>query len=414
MASLSAVAGVFAQRNARIFYAGSVTCWTGSWMQRVATDWLAWELTHSVLWVSVIAFCNLAPSVVISPLAGAVADRIDRVRLTMASQFIAAGQAVVLVLLIVTGLIRVEFIAALAAFNGMAETFAQPARQCLLPGLVPRQYLPGAVALNSLTYNIARFIGPALAGPMIAVWGVVPPIACNGFAFLFASVTMVLLRLDPAVRIGHRSSHSVLHDAVEGIRYVARHRGIGPLMLYAAGVGVMLRSVPEMLPPYVADLFGRDARGLATLASTMGAAALVGGTLVAIRGRLGGLTRIAVFAGLVLAMATACFVATHYFAVGVVCIGVMGAATTMHGISIQTLLQNSAASAMVGRVLSLWGMITRAAPAMGALSYGAAAEFLGLQLPVLIGCLLCGLAWLLAYSRLPRMAPALERSETLA
>lgn len=414
MASLSAVAGVFAQRNARIFYAGSVTCWTGSWMQRVATDWLAWQLTHSVLWVSVIAFCNLAPSVVISPFAGAVADRIDRVRLTVASQFVAATQAVILVVLILTGAIRVEYIAALSAFNGMAETFAQPARQCLIPGLVPRAYLPGAVALNSLTYNIARFIGPALSGPMIAIWGVVPPIACNAFAFLFASLTMCLLRLDPRVRLGHRSSHSVFHDAVEGVRYVVRHRGIGPLMLYAASVGMLLRAVPEMLPPYVADLFGRDARGLATLASTMGLAALVGGTLVAIRGRLGGLTRIAIFAGLALALATACFVATHNFAVGVVCIGVMGAATTTHGISIQTLLQNSASSSMVGRVLSLWGMITRAAPAMGALTYGMASEFLGLQVPVLVGCLLCILAWLWAKSRLPRMAPALEGSETPA
>ena len=383
-------------------------------MQRVATDWLAWELTHSALWVSVIAFCNLAPSVVISPLAGAVADRIDRVRLTVASQFVAAAQAAILVGLILTGLIRVELIAALSALNGMAETFAQPARQCLLPGLVPRAYLPGAVALNSLTYNIARFVGPALSGPMIAAWGVVPPIACNGAAFLFASLTMYLLRLDPAIRLGHRSSHSVLHDAVEGIRYVARHRGIGPIMLFAAAVGMLLRAVPEMLPPYVADLFGRDARGLATLASTMGLAALVGGTLVAIRGRLGGLTRIAVFAGLAMTLATACFVATHQFAVGVVCIGVMGAATTMHGISIQTLLQHSASSVMVGRVLSLWGMITRAAPAMGALTYGAASEFLGLQAPVLLGCLLCAAAWLLTKSRLSRIAPALEGSETLA
>ncbi|HEX4173517.1 MAG TPA: MFS transporter [Acetobacteraceae bacterium] len=414
MASLSAVAGVFAQRNARIFYAGSVTCWTGSWMQRVATDWLAWELTHSALWVSVIAFCNLAPSVVISPLAGAVADRIDRVRLTMASQFVAAGQAAILVTLILTGLIRVEFIAALSACNGIAETFAQPARQCLVPGLVPRAFLPGAVALNSLTYNIARFIGPALSGPMIAAWGVVPPIACNGFAFVFASLTMHMLRLDPAIRLGHRSSHSVLHDAIEGVRYVARHRGIGPLLLFAAAVGVLLRAVPEMLPPYVADLFGRDARGLATLASTMGMAALMGGALVAIRGELGGLTRVAVYAGLALAMATACFVATHHFAVGVVCIAVMGAATTMHGISIQTLLQNSASAVMVGRVLSLWGMITRAAPAMGALAYGATSEFLGLQLPVLIGCVLCVLAWLRAKSKLPRMAPILEGSDTLA
>lgn len=383
-------------------------------MQRVATDWLAWELTHSALWVSVIAFCNLAPSVVISPLAGAVADRIDRVRLTVASQFVAAGQAAILVALILTGLIRVEFIAALSACNGIAETFAQPARQCLVPGLVPRAFLPGAVALNSLTYNVARFIGPALSGPMIAAWGVVPPIACNAFAFLFASLTMHLLRLDPAIRRGHRSSHSVLHDAIEGVRYVARHRGIGPLLLFAAGVGVLLRAVPEMLPPYVADLFGRDARGLATLASTMGLAALIGGALVAIRGRIGGLTRVAIFAGLALAMATACFVATHQFAVGVVCIAVMGAATTMHGISIQTLLQNSASAVMIGRVLSLWGMITRAAPAVGALTYGVASEFLGLQVPVLIGCLLCTLAWLRTKSMLPRIAPTLEGSETLA
>src|SRR5690348_347211 len=143
-------------------------------MQRVATDWLAWELTHSAFWVAVMAFCNLAPSVVVSPLAGAVADRVDRIRLTIASQFIAAAQASILVALILTGLIRIEFMAALAVCNGVAETFAQPARQCLLPGMVPRAYLPGAVALNSLTYNVARFIGPALSGPMIAVWGVVP------------------------------------------------------------------------------------------------------------------------------------------------------------------------------------------------------------------------------------------------
>jgi predicted MFS family arabinose efflux permease len=146
----------------------------------------------------------------------------------------------------------------------------------------------------------------------------------------------------------------------------------------------------------------------------MGCAALVGGILVAIRGHLVGLTRIAVYAGLVMALATACFVATHHFAIGVVCIAVMGAATTMHGISIQTLLQNSASSALVGRVLSLWGMITRAAPAMGALTYGVASEFLGLQIPVLLGCLLCSLAWLRTRSRLSRIAPALEGSETLA
>ena len=169
-----------------------------------------------------------------------------------------------------------------------------------------------------------------------------------------------------------------------------------------------MRSVPEMLPPYVAGQFGRGAEGLATLASTMGCAALIGGLMVALRGRMAGLSRIAVACGLILALATAGFVATPVFAVGVVCIGAIGAATTMHGISCQTLLQNAATPGMIGRVLSTWGMITRAAPAMGALGYGIASEFLGLQIPVLIGAALCIVVWLRTWRHLPHMIPILE------
>ncbi len=142
--------------------------------------------------------------------------------------------------------------------------------------------------------------------------------------------------------MGSRGGGSVLHDALEGLRYVTRHPGIGPLLLFAATVGMTLRAVGEMLPPYVSLLFGRGAEGLATLASTMGCAAMAGGFLVAIRGRISGLARIAVGCGMLLALATAGFVATRWFPVGVACIAAMGAATTMHGISCQTLMQNSA------------------------------------------------------------------------
>lgn len=408
MASLAAVRGVFAQRNARIFYSGSIVCWTGSWVQRIATDWLAWQLTHSVMWVAVIAFCNLVPSVVISPIAGAVADRMDRVWLTMTSQFVAAGQAIILVVLVLTGTIRIELMAFLTFCNGAAETFAQPARQCIIPGLVPRPFLPGAVALNSLTYNAARFIGPAISGPMIAAWGVVPSIAVNAAAFLYASFTMVMLDLDPSIRRAQRVNGSILHDAIEGVRYVTRHKGIGPIMLFAASVGMLLRAVPEMLPPYVDHQFGRGAEGLATLASAMGCAALVGGTYVAIRGRLQGLTQVALLAGMALALAGACFAASHWFPLGVAAIAAMGMATTMHGISIQTLLQSSCSPLMVGRVLSLWGMITRAAPAMGALIYGAASEVVGLQIPVLVGSALCLTMWVRTWRRRAGIAAALE------
>lgn len=409
MASFSAIGRVFSYRNARIFYSGSAVAWTGLWMQRVAIDWLTWQLTHSPLWVGTIAFCSLGPSMIVSPLAGAVADRLDRVRLTTVTQMIASLHAAILVVLILTGLIRVEIIAGLELLLGISQTISQPARQCLVPGLVPRSDLPAAVALNSLTFNLARCVGPAVSGLMIAAFGVVPSIACNCVGYLYASLTLPMLDLAPEHRRGHKSNHSVWHDAAEGLRYVAGNGGMGPIFLFAASLGMLLRSVPEMLPPFVAQLFSRGAEGLAILASTMGLAALAGGLLVATRARLDGLSRIALGAGLLLTLATAGFVATHSFTVGVICMALMGAATTIHGISIQTLLQSSAAPGMIGRVLSLWGMVVRAGPAVGALVYGAASEFVGLQVPVIVGCGLACIAFLWAWTRLPAIEAALEK-----
>ena len=410
MASFSAIGRVFSYRNARIFYSGSAVAWTGLWMQRVATDWLAWQLTHSPLWVGTIAFCSLGPSIIVSPFAGAVADRLDRVRLTSITQLLAALHAAILVALILTGLIRVEIIAGLELLLGISQTISQPARQCLVPGLVPRKDLPSAVALNSLTFNLARCVGPAVSGILIAGFGVVPSIACNCLAYLYASLTLPMLDLAPEYRRGNKSNHSVWHDAMDGLRYVGRNGGMGPIFLFAASLGMLLRSVPEMLPPFVAQLFSRGADGLAILASTMGFAALAGGLLVAMRARLEGLSRIALGAGLLLALATAGFVSTHSFTVGVLCMALMGAATTIHGISIQTLLQNASAPGMIGRVLSLWGMVVRAGPAVGALAYGAASEFVGLQIPVAIGCALAGVAFLWAWTRLPTIEAALENN----
>nr|WP_283949650.1 MFS transporter [Limobrevibacterium gyesilva] len=398
-------------RNTQIFYACSLTSWTGLWMQKVATDWLAWQLTHSALWIGILTFCNLGPSVIVSPFAGAVSDRVDRLRLTVLTQLITAGHALTLAVLTLTGLIRIEYMAALEILLGTSQAFAQPARQSLVPGMVSRADLPGAVALNSLCFNLARSIGPGIGGVIVATWGVVPAILANCCAYLAASMTMPLLKLDAATRRGHAPTGSVLREALDGIVYVARHPGMGPLFLYAATVGVLIRAVPELLPPFVAGLFGRGAEGLATVSSAIGLAALAGGTFIAMRGRLKGLCKLAVGSGLVLALATAGFVATHAFPFAVVCAAAMGAATTIHGIAVQTLLQTATASHMIGRVLSLWGMITRAAPAMGALSYGAASEVAGLQAPVLVGCAIAAGACVAAISRLPHMARALERGE---
>ena len=410
MASLAAIRGVLALRNTRIFYGCSALSWTGLWVQQIATDWLAWELTHSALWVGILAFCNLGPSVFVSPFAGAVSDRIDRLRLTIATQLITAAHAATLIVLVLTDTIRIEYMAILQVLLGISQSFAQPARQSLVPGMVSRADLPGAVALNSLTYNIARSVGPGIGGLLVAIGGVVPGMVVNCIGYLIASATMPLLRLDPATRRGHPpTGRSVLREALDGIRYVARHPGMGPLFIYAAIIGILVRSVPEMLPPYVAGLWGKGPEGLATLASTMGLAALAGGFVIAARGRLQGLARYAIYSGLVMTIGTGAMIATHSFTFAVICAVSLGAAGTMHGISAQTLLQSGTPSHMLGRVLSLWGMITRAAPAIGALLYGALTEVAGLQAPVVIGscAAIGGAIW--AARRLRRITRFLER-----
>ncbi|MBR0678997.1 MFS transporter [Roseomonas eburnea] len=408
MATFGTLSRALSHRNARIFFGASLTAWTGLWMHRIAVSWLAWELTGSALWVGFVAFCDLAPAVVVSPIAGAVADRADRLRLTMLSQAAIGLNAALIAILVATGWMTIGLLLVLEVVGGTAASFAQPARQSLMPGLVPRADLPAAVALNSLTFNVARFIGPALAGPLIAVAGVWPAIAMNALAYLVATATTPMLRVEAAARRGHAATASLLGETLDGIRYAARHPGLGPILTFAAVAALLLRGVQEILPPYVERTFGLGAGALAVLTASFGVGALVAGLAVAARGRMAGTTRLAVLGVAALAFATAGFVATGWFPLGVLCAAFMGAAGSVHGISVQTVAQNASDPAMRGRVLSLWGLITRACPALGALLLGAAGEIFGLRWPTLVAVALSLLAVGWGLARLPRMAPELE------
>jgi len=411
VANLASIRRVLSQRNTAVFYGASLTCWTGIWIQQIAVDWLAWQLTHSPLWVGILAFCNLAPSVIVSPFAGAIADRMDRVRLTQITQLIVATHSAILILLVVTGWIRIEILAVLAVLTGISGSFAQPARQSLVPGMVSRADLPAAVAINSLTWNLGRSVGPGIGGVIVAFWGVVPAIAVNCAAYLIACASMLALRLDPATRRGHAPTGSMLRETLDGLLYIARHPGMRPLFIFAGVLAVLARPIQEMLPPYVDQVFGQGASGLALLSSIMGASAFVGGMAIGLRGKLTGLSMLTVVSGFVLVLCTAGFVATGHFGFACAVAGVLSAATTMHGISAQTLIQSGTSGPMLGRALSLWGMTGRAGPALGALIYGAAAELGGLRWPVIAGCAVALLACAYAWRRQPRMARALERAE---
>ncbi|MFN6954029.1 MAG: MFS transporter [Acetobacteraceae bacterium] len=411
MPSLGAIPRALSHRDARIFFGGSLAAWTGLWMQRVAVGWLAWDLTGSAFWVGLVAFADLAPAVLVSPIAGAIADRVDRLRLSMLTQLAIAAQAALIAGITLAGGMTIGLLLALELAGGVAGCFAQPARQALLPGVVPRADLPASVAVNSLVFNLARFIGPALAGPVILVWGVAPAIACNALAYVFASATLLLLRVAPEARQGHPASKSLLGEMRDGLLYVARHPGLGPILLFSALSCLALRGLQEILPPFVERLFQGGPESLAILTSAFGVGALVSGLLLAARGRLAGTTRIAILAIAAQAVATAAFVSTGMFALGVLSAAAIGAMASLHGIAVQTLVQSASDPAMRGRVLAVWGLITRAGPAAGALALGAAGEAFGMAWPVYAAVLLAlGIvAWGLTVAG--RAAASLERTD---
>jgi predicted MFS family arabinose efflux permease len=257
-------------------------------------------------------------------------------------------------------------------------------------------------------FNVARFIGPALAGPLIAAFGVVPAIALNAAGYLLAAATMPLLTIAPEERRGRGGGTPLGDQIVAGLSYAARHKGLGPLLLYAALSGLLLRGMQELLPPYVDRLFGRGAESLAMLTACFGVGALVSGLIVASRGRLQGVTRLAVWGGLAQALAIVGFVSTGFFPIAMASAALIGAFASVHGIATQTLLQSATDPDFRGRMLSLWGLITRACPALGALALGAAGEVFGLRLPTLAAAALFLVVFAWGLTRLKRMELELE------
>ena len=405
----AAIRSALSHPNYARYTVGNVCSHLGTWVQRVAVGWLTWELTESGTWLGIIAFADLAPTVVLAPLAGAVADRVDRMKAIKVTQSLALLQAVALAALTFSGLITRELLLVLALSLGVVMAFNQPLRLSIVPGLVPRRDLSSAIGINSLSFNFARVGGPALAGIIIVTWGVAPAFAFNALSYLVFIAALFLMRVAPWRRpAAPKPLANIPLEIMEGFRYSVRHPGIGPLLVVLSAVALGGRAHVELLPGFAANVFGRGADGLAMLTSAMGVGAVAGGILLARRGAVAGLTTIVTANMVLLAVALAGFTATDMFWLALPCLALSGFGMVTIGVGEQTLMQNAVDGAMRGRVLSLYGMIARGGPAFGALVMGGLSEFIGLRWPVAGGAALVLAAFLWALPRRHRIAAALE------
>ncbi len=395
-------------RNFRIYISGNAISLIGTWTQRTAVGWLTWDLTQSGFWLGLIACADLLPAVFIGPLGGVLADRLDRLRIIMAAQTVALLQAVTLFALTAGGVIGVETLALLVLVHGVAMGFNQPSRLALMPSLVPLPALSTGIAINSVVFNLARFIGPAMAGLLIVSIGVAGAFAANALSFLIFLVALSRLRLrkTPRAPRGARGT-SLLAEIRDGIGYALAHPGIGPMLFLLATVSLGVRPFIDLMPGFAAEVFRGGADILAMLSSTVGLGAIASGLWIARRGP-GNLTRLVLINTLLTSLAIIGFVATDILWLALISVALAGMALVACTVSMQTLMQLSVDGTRRGRVLSLYGIILIGGPAAGALIMGSLSELLGLRLPLAGGSLLALLAWLQIWQRRQAIAAALE------
>lgn len=393
-------------RTYRVYTIGNSISLIGVWIQRIAVGWLAWQLTHSGFWLGMCAAGDLVPSVLITPVAGALADRTDRVWLIQISLVLGMIQSWVLAALTFTGFIDIWTLFGLTVALGTINAINQPARLALIPSLVDHASVGPAVAINSLVFNNARFIGPAIAGVVIAEGSVAWAFTVNALTYVCFIYSLWRIEI-PDDRPPPRESH-FLRDLADGHRYALRDPAIGRIFILLIVTTVAIRGFVEMFPGFADVVFDRGPHGLAWLTATVGLGALVGGLFMLRRNSLHGLATLVIRATLVMAAALVGFTSTTNYWLALLFVFVGGVAMCATGIGAQTLIQTSTTPAMRGRVMGFYGMIFRAGPSLNALLLGAFSVHLGMRVPVFAGAVICILAWAWIRPRQSAIEHALE------
>jgi MFS family permease len=377
---ISRIAGVLRISDFAWYQAGNATSLTGYWTQRVAAGWLAWDLTHSTAWLGAVAFAEFAPSVVFSLIGGILADRRDRVQLLRLGQTSTMLLSGLLAILHATGLLNIYWLVAVTGALGLVAGLNLPSRLAVAPSLVDAERLPAAVAVNSISFNMARFVGPALAAVLLVTTGATVVFALNALAFGFFSYCLTRVRWKRSATESGAAAREGIFAAVHSL---LADRRLGAVILLQAIAGLLLRPASEIFPAFADTVFARGAPGLAWLNAALGVGAVLGALYASGQGGSSILGREIWWSSLFFAASLAGFALTGLFWPALILLVLHGIAMAASGISSLAYVQMRAPADKLGRILSIYGLIFRAAPAVGALGIGMLAEWAGLSEAVL-------------------------------
>ncbi len=372
-------------RNYRRYYAGQAISLIGTWMQMTAQSWLVLTLTHSGAALGAIVALQTLPVLLLAPYGGVIADRIDKRKLMIGLQSAMGVQALVLGALTVTGAVRVWEVGVLAALLGLNNAFENPARQSFMLELVGVDHLRNAVTLNSVLVNVARTIGPAVAGVLIATVG-------EGICFFlnagsFVSVVFSLLTMDQTALSPTPPTPRARGQLRDGLRYVRSTPGLAVPLLMMAAVGCLTYEFQVSLPVMASRGLHVGATGYGFMTAAMGVGAVIGGLMVAARGRTGVGPLVLAASAFGVAMTLATLAPTLAFAL--VALALAGSASISFMSTGNSTLQLTAEPSMRGRVMSLWFVAFQGSTPIGGPIVGGVMELLGARAGLGLGAITC-------------------------
>jgi MFS family permease len=374
--ALGRIAAALTYRDFRVLWFGAFLSTIGTWMQKVAQNWLVLTITgtSSAFFLGLDSFLGELPILLLTVVGGVVADRYDRRRLLLTSQYIQMGSAFALAALVFSGQVHIWHVLALSVVTGLAQAFGGPAYQSLLPSLVSKDHVPNAIAFNSIQFNLARVIGPLFAGAALAAFGMVACFGLNGLSFLavIAAILSLHVRHIPPTAPKH-----LREEFKSGYQYVRQQPALLGLAVLGFAGTFLGNPLLTFLPLFAQNVLHGGVTQYTYLMSSAGAGAVAGALVVAWRGRFPHMGRAVLLIQIVFGVLMILFAMTRLFWLNAALLFGAGACMVMVVATLSSLVQLNAPNEMRGRVMSLYMVAFRGGMPLGSLAGGWLANIAG-------------------------------------
>lgn len=367
----------FHERDYVLFYCGAMSSNIGMWMRAVAQGWLVVTLTNSELYLGLVSFCAMIPSLLFSPLGGVLSDRYDNRKILMVSQALSALFVGLLGTLVVMDIVQIWEIMLIAFLNGTFAALSSPAFQVIVPELVGRKNLMNAIALNSARFNLTRAIGPTIGGFLIKFIQIGGAYYCNAATYLVFLVTMLFVHPKHKGEQIRVKQPGVLSSLSTALVYVWGHNAIRPVMLIAGIQTLLIAPYTTLLPAYAKNILHIGSGGYGLLLAAVGLGAFASAMILAYLGEIRYRGRLMVIAQVVFAVGVAVFSQSRWLAPSVVALIFVGWALVAFLTTGNTMLQTIVPNEVRGRVMAFWMMVIMGLLPIGSLVAGSVAAQIG-------------------------------------